>query len=91
MKLSLVLIEGVESNTIFAWPFLQTIKASIMTENNTLVSGLLEDKFKLDMMVPQRAKDAPKHQIDLQFYFKSQSKVNKITLRTEALLIVRWN
>ena len=78
-------------NTIFSWPFLQTIKASIMTENNTLVSGLLEDKFKLDMMVPQRAKEAPKHQIDLHFYFKSQSKVNKITLRTEALLIVRWN
>ena len=40
--------------------FLQTIKASIMTNNNALVSVILADQFNLDMMVPQRTKQAPK-------------------------------
>ena len=31
-----------------------------MTDNNALVSGLLGDKFRLDMMVPQISKEAPK-------------------------------
>ena len=57
---SLSLREGVARNAIFSWPFLQTIKASKMTENNALVSGLLGEQFKLEMMVPQRAKETPK-------------------------------
>ena len=47
-------------NTIFVWPLLQTIKATIMTNNNALVSGILGKQFSLDMMVPQRAKEATK-------------------------------
>ena len=55
---SLALVERVACNTIFSWPFPKTIKASIMNENNALVSGLLGYQFKLEMMVPQRAKKA---------------------------------
>ena len=40
--------------------FLQESKYSIMTMNNALISGLQEDQFKLEMMVTQRAKEAPK-------------------------------
>ena len=31
-----------------------------MTEENFLVSGILGEQFKLDMMVPQRTKEATK-------------------------------
>ena len=31
-----------------------------MTDNNALVSGLLGEKFRLEMMVPKRAKETPK-------------------------------
>ena len=44
---SLALGEAVEFNTIFSWSFLKTMKASIMTVNNALVSGLLGYQFKL--------------------------------------------
>ena len=44
----------------FSWLFLQTIQASIMTNNNTLISGIFGDQFNLDMMVPQRSNEAPK-------------------------------
>ena len=44
----------------FSWLFLQTIEASIMTNNNTLISGIFGDQFNLDMMVPQRSNEAPK-------------------------------
>ena len=47
-------------NTIFSWPFLKTIKSSILTDKNDLVSGLLGEQFKLEMMVPQRTKEALK-------------------------------
>ena len=58
VTVSLALGEGVAFNTIFAWPFLQTIKASTMTKNNVLVSRLLGEHFRLEMemMVPQRSK-----------------------------------
>ena len=36
------------------------MKASIMTDNNALVSGLLGEQFRLEMMVPQRYKESPK-------------------------------
>ena len=49
-----------EYNTIFSWPFLQQIKASIMNDNNALVGGLLVEWFNMEMMVPQRSKEAPK-------------------------------
>ena len=44
----------------FSWLFLQTIQASIMTNINTLISGIFGDQSNLDMMVLQRAKEAPK-------------------------------
>ena len=47
-------------NTIFSWPLLQKIKDSIMTENNALVSEILVRQFRLETMVPKRAKDTPK-------------------------------
>ena len=56
----LALGEWVACNTIFLWPFLQKIKASIMTENNALVSGLLGEQFRLEMMVPQISKKSPR-------------------------------
>ena len=52
----LALGEGVACNTILSWPFLHTINASIMTNKNSLVSGLLGEKFRLEMKVPQRSK-----------------------------------
>ena len=52
--------EGGACNTIFSLPLLQTMKASMMTKNNSLVSGLLGDQFKLDIMVTQRAKESTK-------------------------------
>ena len=52
--------EVVSCNTIFSWPFLKTIKSSIMTKNNYLFNGLLGDQFKMDIMVPQIYKESPK-------------------------------
>ena len=60
VTVSLALGEGVTCNTIFPWPFLQTIKVSIMTESNDLVSVLLGELFRLGMMVPQKDKEATK-------------------------------
>ena len=51
--------EGATCNTIFSWPFLQTIKASIMTKNNDLVSGLLGEHFRLQIWFH---KESRKHQ-----------------------------
>ena len=31
-----------------------------MNDNNALLSGILVDQLNMDMMVPQRAKEAPK-------------------------------
>ena len=59
LTVSLTIGGGVACNTTFSWPFLKTIKASIMTENNALVSGLLGEHFNLDMIVPQISKEAP--------------------------------
>ena len=39
---------------------MQIIKAPIMTNNNAFVSGLLGEQFRLEVMVPQRTKEAPK-------------------------------
>ena len=47
-------------NTIFSWTFLQTVKDSIITYNNDLISGILGYQFKMEMMVTQRAKETPK-------------------------------
>ena len=60
VTVSLALEEGVACNTMFSWPFLKKIKASIMTDNNDLISGLMGEQFRLEMMVPQRAKEPPK-------------------------------
>ena len=64
MTVCLTLGEGVACNTIFSWPFVHTIKASIMTEKNDLVSRLLGEKFNMEMMVPQRTSESTKHQRD---------------------------
>ena len=40
--------------------FLQTIKDSILINNNYLVSRILVYQFKIDMMLPQRAKELQK-------------------------------
>ena len=60
VTVSLDLREGVSRNTIFSWPFLKTIKASIITKKNDLVSGFLGEQLKMEMMVPQRANEVPK-------------------------------
>ena len=60
MTVSLALGEVVGCNTIFVWPSLQTENYLIMTENNTLVSGILGEQFGLEMMVPKISKEAPK-------------------------------
>ena len=60
VTVSVYLGEGVACNTIFSWPLLKIIQASIMTKNNTLVSDLLVDQFKLETMVTQISKKAPK-------------------------------
>ena len=52
--------EGMACNTILSWSLLHTIKASRITDKNDLVSGLPEEHFRLDMMVPQRSKEATK-------------------------------
>ena len=57
---SLALREGVACNIIFSWTFLQTIKYSIMTWNNDLVSVIMGEKLKLEIMVPQISKETPK-------------------------------
>ena len=57
---SLALGEGVACNSIFSYPFLQRINDSITTNNNDLISGLMGEKFNLEMMVPQRANEVPK-------------------------------
>ena len=59
MTVSLALVEGVACNTISSWYFLQTTKASMITENNASVSELLWEQFKMEVMVPQSSKEAP--------------------------------
>ena len=56
VSVSLALVEGVACNIIFSWPFLKNNKASIMNYNNALISVILGEQFKLDMMVPQKSK-----------------------------------
>ena len=57
VTVSLYLGEGVACNTIFSWPFMQIIKPSFVTDNDALVSGLLGEKYRLGMMVPQISKE----------------------------------
>ena len=60
MKVSITLEEGMACNSIFSCPFMQTIKASKMTDNNALVSKLLGYHFRREIMVTQRVKEVPK-------------------------------
>ena len=57
--ITVALGERVATNTILSLPFLVAIKASILFESMTLVSGVLGDSYKIDMMVPLRADRAP--------------------------------
>ena len=47
---SLTLGERVAQNTIFSWPLMQTIKASTMTENKDLFSGILVDHLHIELL-----------------------------------------
>ena len=60
MTVFLTLGEGVECNTIFSWPLLKAIKASIITKNNAPVSGIMIENFNMEMMVTQISKKIPK-------------------------------
>ena len=60
VTVSFALGEGVACNTIFSYPFLYAIKGSVLTESNTLVSGMLGETFRLELMIPPRAREAPK-------------------------------
>ena len=57
VTVSLAIGELVACNTILLWKFPQAIKASVMTKNNALVSEIMGEKFRLEMMVPQRANE----------------------------------
>ena len=46
--------------TTFSSPFLEEIKASIMTKNNVLVSGIFVYQFNMYTMVSQIAREAIK-------------------------------
>ena len=50
---------SIATNSIVSFPFLQSIKATIMFENMTMVSAMLGESFKIDSMVPLRADAAP--------------------------------
>jgi hypothetical protein len=50
---------SIATNSILSFPFLQSIKATIMFENMTCVSAALGDSFRLEAMVPLRADVAP--------------------------------
>jgi hypothetical protein len=50
---------SIATNSILSFPFLQSIKATIMFENMTCVSAALGDSFRLEAMVPLRADTAP--------------------------------
>ena len=78
-------------NTIFSWQLLHKIKASIINKNNDLISGILGDQFKLDIMVPQRAKKSPIISGGFPVLFPVAFQKHKITRRTEAAGIARWN
>ena len=91
VTVSLALGEGVACNTIFSWKFLQTIKASIMTNNDALVSGLLGENFRLEMVVPKRAKESPKTLEGLPVSLPFSIQRNKRKLSTEEVGISGWN
>ena len=61
--------EGVACDTIFSWMLLKKIKASIITDNNALISGLLGYQFNLDMMVSQITKGATKKSVGIPVTF----------------------
>ena len=51
-----------------------------MTKNNALVSGLLGEQFRMEMMVPQRSKEAPKTSegLPVSFPVKIQGKQDNV-------------
>ena len=53
-------VEVVARNTIFSSPFLQTIKILINIWNNALFSGILGEKFNIEIIVSQRRSESPK-------------------------------
>ena len=59
VHLTFALGSSIATNSIVAFPFLQSIKAVLMLENMTLVSSLLGESFPIDPMVPLRSDSAP--------------------------------
>ena len=48
-------------NTIFLWPFIQTIKVSILTDKNALVSGIILEQLNLEMIYHKDTGKHPSH------------------------------
>ena len=70
VAVSLDLGEGLICNAMFSWSLLQTFMDSIRTDNNSLFSQLLEYQFKMEMMIPQRSKEATKNLMDYLFHYQ---------------------
>ena len=51
--------EGVACNMVFSYPFLSALKASVIFDNMTLMSGWLGEALSLEAMVPMQAAQAP--------------------------------
>ena len=60
VTVSLTLLEGVVCTTLFSWVFLKKIKASMITENNYLLSVLLGYHYKLEIIITQMSKKSPR-------------------------------
>ena len=62
-----------------------------MNKNNALVSGILGEPFKLEMMIPQRYKEAPKQSEGIPFLLLVTVPFKKVIWMTEAAWMVRFN
>jgi hypothetical protein len=59
LLLWLVLDPDIAANSILGFPFLKAIKASLLFESDSLLSGLFGETFPLEMIVPPKADTAP--------------------------------
>jgi hypothetical protein len=59
VTITFALGSSIATNSILSYPFLQSIKGTVMLENMTLVSATLGDSFRIESMVPLRANQAP--------------------------------
>jgi hypothetical protein len=86
VRLTLALGPSVATNSIISYPFLTSIKGTVMLENSTLVSALLGDSYKIEPMIPLRS-DAPPIIPDFApVAYNTQSKSPPV-LRTPQLIV----